>query len=72
MSFQKILIANRGEIAIRIMRAANDLGIQTVAIYSEDDATSLHRTIADESLHCLVEVFPHISIWTQLLMLQKK
>ena len=49
MSFQKILIANRGEIAIRIMRAANDLGIQTVAIYSEDDATSLHRTIADES-----------------------
>ena len=49
MGFKKILIANRGEIAIRIMRASSDLGISTVAIFSEDDAESLHRTIADES-----------------------
>lgn len=47
--FQKILIANRGEIAIRIARAAADLGIPTVAIYSEDDAGSLHRLRADTS-----------------------
>ncbi len=47
MDFQSILIANRGEIAIRIMRAANDLDIRTVAVYSEDDSKSLHRTIAD-------------------------
>ena len=49
MSFQRILIANRGEIAIRIMRAANDLDISTVAVYSEDDTRSLHRTIADQA-----------------------
>ena len=49
MGFQSILIANRGEIAIRIMRAADDLGIRSVAVYSEDDATSLHRTVADEA-----------------------
>ena len=46
---QKILIANRGEIAIRVMRAANELGIRTVAIYSREDRFSLHRTKADES-----------------------
>ena len=45
----KILIANRGEIAIRVMRAANELGIRTVAIYSREDRFSLHRTKADES-----------------------
>ena len=49
MSFNTILIANRGEIAIRIMRAASDLGIKTVAVHSEDDANSLHCSIADES-----------------------
>ena len=49
MGFKKILIANRGEIAIRIMRASSDLGISTVAVFSEDDSESLHRTIADES-----------------------
>ena len=47
MVFQGILIANRGEIAIRIARAAAELGIKSVAIYSEDDASSLHTKIAD-------------------------
>lgn len=45
----KILVANRGEIAIRIFRACNELDIRTVAIYSEEDSTSLHRYKADES-----------------------
>ncbi len=45
----KLLVANRGEIAIRIFRAATELGIQTVAIYSKEDMSSLHRYKADES-----------------------
>ena len=47
--FQKILIANRGEIAIRIMRAANELGKRTVAVYAEEDKLGLHRFKADEA-----------------------
>src|SRR5581483_1722046 len=43
------LVANRGEIAIRVMRAASELGLRTVAIYSQEDRFSLHRTKADES-----------------------
>lgn len=46
---QSILVANRGEIAIRIMRAASELGIRTVAIYSNEDRFALHRFKADES-----------------------
>ena len=47
MSFHKLLIANRGEIAIRIARAAGDAGLATVAIYSADDAQSMHARTAD-------------------------
>ncbi len=46
---RSILVANRGEIAIRVMRAANELGLRTVAIYSQEDRFSLHRTKADEA-----------------------
>ena len=48
-NFQKILIANRGEIAIRVMRAANELGKRTVAVYANEDKLSLHRFKADEA-----------------------
>ena len=47
--FKRVLVANRGEIAIRIFRACNELGIRTVAIYSNEDKNSLFRTKADES-----------------------
>ena len=47
--FQKILIANRGEIAIRVMRAANEMGKKTVAVFAEEDKLSLHRFKADEA-----------------------
>ena len=47
--FNKVLVANRGEIAMRIFRACHDLGIQTVAIYSNEDTYAAFRTAADES-----------------------
>ncbi|EED34160.1 pyruvate carboxylase [Luminiphilus syltensis NOR5-1B] len=48
-SFEKILVANRSEIAIRVMRAANELGKRTVGVYAEEDKLSLHRFKADEA-----------------------
>ncbi|RBP44095.1 pyruvate carboxylase [Garciella nitratireducens] len=47
--FKRVLVANRGEIAIRVFRACQELGIRTVAIYSQEDRTALFRTKADES-----------------------
>ena len=49
MGFRKVLVANRGEIAIRICRACTELGIRTVAIYSKEDSLALHRYKADEA-----------------------
>ncbi len=50
MTIKKLLIANRGEIAVRIARAAAEMGIPSVAIYAVDDAASLHRQVADEAI----------------------
>ena len=48
--FSKILIANRGEIAVRIIRACKEMGIRTVAVYSTADAEALHVALSDEAI----------------------
>ena len=48
--FQKILIANRGEIAVRIIRACREMGIKTVAVYSKAEKEALHTQLADEAV----------------------
>jgi hypothetical protein len=59
--FRKILIANRGEIACRIMKTAKRMGIATVAVYSDADADALHVEMADEAiLNADLDVFDHL------------
>ena len=66
--FKKILVANRGEIAVRVIRACKEWGIQTVAIHSDVDRNSMHVRLADESI-C---VGPHPVSYTHLTLPTKR
>ena len=58
--FKKILVANRGEIAVRIIRACKELNIKTVAIHSKVDSEAMHVKLADESV-CIGDALPNES-----------
>lgn len=62
--FSKILIANRGEVAVRIIRSCKEMGISTVAVYSKADAESLHVALADQS-YCIGDTSPQDSYLNQ-------
>lgn len=57
--FEKVLIANRGEVALRIHRACREMGIRTVAVHSEADANAMHVRLADEAV-CIGPAAPAI------------
>ena len=49
--FSRVMVANRGEIAVRILKAAREAGLGSVAVFSDSDAKSLHVEVADEAVH---------------------
>ena len=63
-NFKRVLVANRGEIAIRVFRALNELGITSVAIYSKEDKYAMFRTLADEAIPSTREGPNSMPIWT--------
>lgn len=63
--FNKVLVANRGEIAVRIFRACTELGINTVAIYSEQDKLQVHRLKADEA-YCVGQGKPPLQAYLNI------
>lgn len=67
--FKKILIANRGEIAVRVMRACKELGIKTVAVYSDADQDSQHKQFADEAIQ--IESYLHADVLIQAALSSK-
>lgn len=73
MPISKILVANRSEIAIRVFRAANELGIKTVAIWAEEDKLALHRFKADESYQSVAaRIFPRIWVRSKAICRSRK
>ena len=63
-NFKRVLVANRGEIAIRVFRALNELGITSAAIYSKEDKYAMFRTLADEAYPLNPRRAPSMPIWT--------